>query len=332
MVTVTVMPNKKQRQAQSKRDKSKAMVVAKARTVRTQPQSRSLNFDITKHMSNVASQYFATVLAPCAGNARIPDMNCMPTYLLTLEDEFTCTVNAGFVTGASVTLNSLNVTGTSGPCFSTEFSGSTDASISYNAAIPLTGAAAATAAAGASRVVSACLDIIYIGSDLNNSGMLVGASGWSYESSWTSTQAFAATRSNATVRIADGMTVTYRPGDSTSFDFSPTGVAKRYGYLAIHASGLSSGASFRCKVRVNYECLPATDGTDLTTSAVRSPVDVVGFSNAVSASQGFKPIASADVQNSLTSRMSAAFDAAKTYGPALIATARAAYRTANAFL
>lgn len=275
-------------------------------------------------MSQASCQYLATVLAPCAGNARIPDMSCLPSFLQTLDDEFTVVTNANGCAGIFLGLYNLNATASIGPNWVYENAASTDATFAYTTNSTPTGVASATAAARASRLVSACLDITYIGSDLNNSGLLSGVSNWSFDPAPLSQSAVSSGRMSSSCRVKDGMSIIYRPGDSTSFDYQPTNVTKFYGSLCFHASGLSTGASFRCRMRLNYESLPSTDTFDLSTSEVRQPVDPVGMARAITAAQDVKPVVTSSTQTSLTEAMRTAFTAAKTYGPALIRAARAA--------
>lgn len=273
-----------------------------------------------------AAQYFATVLAPCSGNTRIPDMSCIPSFLSTLEDEFTVTANANLCAGVAVTLRSIN-NAEYGSFYATEQAASTDGTFSYAGAITQTGANALRSLVSASRLVSACLDVMYIGSDFNNSGLLYGASTWSSEPTLAATGSIfglSAARAGLSCRVKEGIVLTYRPGDSSSFDYSALNSAKTFGALIFHASGLTAGAAFRCKLRCNYESLPANDTSSASVSAVSGPVDVVGFANAVSASQLVPVVQTVATSTALTSRMKSAFGYTMSNLPTLISAAKSA--------
>lgn len=285
------------------------------------------------NMSESATQYYSTVVAPCSGNARIPDFSCLPSFLMTLDDEITVSANAALVCGAVLSLKSLNATGANGPIYATEGSSSTDAAIILNTAVPFSAAPSATAVSGRSRLVSACLDVTYIGSSLNDSGMLAGSSLWNSDATLNTLVSITSQRTSGTSRVNNGMSVTYRPGDSTSFDYIPVfGTAFQYGTLVFHATGLTAGASFRVRVRMNYECLPSNDTSDLSTSQVRSPVDPIGLAHAVSNLQAVKPIQTVVTQELVTNVAKSAFDIGRKNAPAIISGVQKLLKAGSMFL
>lgn len=305
------------------KSKRSPKTVAPKKKAKKSKGSRSGGFNSSSEViSAVASQYLATVLAPCAGNARIPDMSCIPSFLQTIEETFTVTANAANVGGVALLLTSLNGTGSNCPSYILESSTSTDASFQYGTQQIIGPGVTAAGVTGANRLVSACMDIMYIGSDLNNSGLLIGASFWASENFSGTLSALSGCRVSETCRVARGMSLTYRPGDSSSFDYIDLATARIYGRLVFHASGLGSGAAFRVRVRLNFECLSRTDTYDLSTALSRTPVDPAGLSKAVSMAQDFKPVQTMGVQDSLTTHLRSAFEFGKTYGPSLWSAAR----------
>lgn len=272
-------------------------------------------------LSSVASQYLATVLAPCSGNARIPDFNCMPTFLASVEEELSLTANVNGVLGLQVGIGAIR--SASNNTYTFENASSTDAVFAYSVSSSIVGIDTLSTNVSATRLVSACLDVTYLGTSNQDSGMVVGASyaGFSTgiaEALPASFSALSAGRVSTTNRTRDGCTITYRPVDSSSFDFrTPLSTTARQAYLIMHATGLPVGVAMRVKVRQNFECLGYTDSLDLTTGSVRSPVDPTGLAVAVSEAQGYPQVVPRATGASLTTHLRSAFDLAKDWGPTI---------------
>lgn len=310
-------PNKKSGSA-AKKMASRAPATQARKKAKKSVQPRSRGGDSLTGLSGDASRYLASVLAPCSGNARIPDMNTIPTSLMTLESEFSATVNSSGAVGVLCTLGTA-----SGACtyYQTESSTSTDAAFLYNSSSPI---AIGVGNVGFCRLVSACVDVIYTGTSQNDSGYLTGASfvaiasGGVTETVASNQGALSSSRVNKSVRTKDGISVFYRPGDSSSFDFAPFSLTtKLYGLLQVHGSGLTPATVLRCKFRANYENIATVDSVDYTTASVRSPVDVAGLGKAVVKMQEYSPVVDNKTASNWTSSLRDVFSTAVTYGPAV---------------
>lgn len=296
----------------------------KARAVVRQPNPQKLQKPVNG-LSRAAAEYLASILQPCAGSARIPDLNCVPTFLTTLTTELSMNTNPQGICG-------IQFNPSSNPSYAFESSASTDAVIAYNASIFLPGAAAMAAAASRVRLVSACLDVIYTGNTQIDGGILTGMSvtafGGVLEPYQNTLSSFQNSRSNTTVRAKDGLAVFYRPGDSTSFDFQPTTAATSWGVLNIHLSGLSVSplAPFMLKLTANYECIPANDTNSFSAGVKSSPVDLSGLGHVVTHVQSAPAQTTRTAAAGLTSILKPVLTGAMEYGPAIwraMQTARA---------
>jgi hypothetical protein len=241
-------------------------------------------------LSKVASNYLKSVLVPCSGNARIPDMNTIPTVLLTQTLEGNMVASAGGVIGLVADIKPAAGLNIENPATTT------DAAFTYNAVIPFPQAAVMVANFSFVRVVSACVDIQFTGATLSDSGLVVGWSnsalaGGIVGGPTTLTSAYA-TRVNVANRSKDGISIFYRPGDSSAFNFYASNAVTFYGVLGAHISGAAAAAPYYYKFTVNYECIPASDSISsaIPDSINPSPVDVQGHSKAVSLISQVKPL------------------------------------------
>jgi hypothetical protein len=274
--------------------------------VRLVKPQRGTNTNVNGYTAEAAA-YLRTVLAPCAGNARIPDFNCLPTTLTTFTQDISWTTNASGIGGGYVTLGSI-------PTYTGENTGTTtDSTFTYTASNQFTGVTAYQAAYKFSRLVSACVDIMYTGSTLNDGGIVVG---WTLagligtsEDAPTSVVTAQATRSNQTSRIREGLSLFYRPTDSTCFDFRDTGANYTVGILGFHFTGLAASTNLQVKVTLNFECIPKVDTlssamTNMSGGLKPSPVDPAGHAKAVSLISSQKPFTSFHQAEQLTKSMS----------------------------
>jgi hypothetical protein len=279
--------------------------LANGAVVRQQRKGGPISATSESH-SPEAGAYLRSVLAPCAGNARIPDLNTIPTVLATLTQELSSTVNASGVGGINFGIYS-NV-----PQYLLENPATTtDGAFTYNAAVNMTAAGTFTNTYSFCRVVSACLDVTFTGATLSDQGIMVG---WTtscfngvLETSVTSLASAQSYRMNQTNRTKDGMSVFYRPNDASSFLFKSTGATNSFGLLGVHMTGLAASAPFSAKLTVNYECIPALDTIfAATTNNVlkNSPVDVPGYSKAVSYASQVRPFTTAQNAVKLTNSLS----------------------------
>jgi len=265
-------------------------------------------------MSNYGTKYLKTVLAPCSGNARIPDFNCQPTALVTLTTEVILGVSASGVGGCYFPLDTIvgymteNTTTT------------TDGAITYNAIINLPGAAAWNASYSCSRVVSACLDIEFLGTTQSDSGIIMGASLTSFNGSLeqlpaTST-AVLGSRVSSSNRFSKGMSVVYRPSDAHSTEFRANGYSvDRFGGLLVHISAAASTAYYKAKFTVNYESIPLTDAMVSVLPAgslTPSPIDPIAHAKATNAMSGVPQIHTFDKAIEITDKVKSFSDSASS--------------------
>lgn len=283
---VTVRPTAKQRRVQSARDKRNAQTKLITVTSRNTPvpsglarqPARSRRNRNTSGLSNIAQHYLASILYPCSGNARIPDLNCLPTGLVTCTAELQLGVSAAGSGGIVVNMGTL-------PNYNTEnLATTTDLAYTFNAATNFPGAAGFSANWQAARVVSACLDFMYVGTTLTDSGILIGSSYGSFngvgETQATSVTTQFVTRCNETYRVPAGISVVYRPSDLECFNFRTITTGTGYGALQVHITGANPLTVFKVSMTINYEAVPTVDSLANSTGAtVTSPSDPIGLGN-----------------------------------------------------
>lgn len=258
--------------------------------------------------SKAAVSYLKSVLAPCIGNARIPDMNCIPTVLYTVTQELSIASSAGGVGGITLSCSPS-------ASYATESAASTDAAFAYNASVALTGVTSAATIYSYTRVVSACIDLTFMGSVQFNAGMSTGWSLASFagagETGPASLAAAQTTRINRSGRVADGLSIFYRPSDSTCFDFRNISATNPYGTLGLHFSGMSAATLTHVKLTINFEGVPNVDSFSPGLSGMNaqpSPVDPTGHAVAVAAAASRFPIMSKVESSSLNSQLSSVGD------------------------
>lgn len=313
---------------------SKAQVMAPKKKVKKGAATRSRGTDALNQMSNVSKQYMATVLAPCAGNARIPDMNCVDTFLASVDFEFNFPTNAQGCGGICFPLPAANTVTSN---FNVETSASTDSIIAYSPTGIVSGLVGLATNCSSSRLVSACVDTFYTGSSNNDSGYVIGSFSGRTElfNSGTlpaSLGQIANTRTNSSHRIKDGMTVVYRPTDGQSFDFLGTSSTAYYGTFVLHVSGAATAVSMRTRIRLNYECIPLTDTNDYTTGVLSSVIDPVGLSHAVNTMRVTPNIMPVQESKDITTTLSKIFTTAVKYGPEIYAGVQSARQIAGMLL
>jgi len=154
----------------------------------------------------------------------------------------------------------------------------------------MTGAAAAQANFGKVRPVSACLDMLYIGSTQGDSGYMTGIlnpPGTGYQtaadvSTWQTSELNTLSDS-----VRKGMRVLWRPDDNSDFEYvGPTAsdaapvttafASNTSPFMAI--SVVNAQATLPClkwTLTVNYEAIPARQSLELISTAP-SPIDIQG--------------------------------------------------------
>lgn len=253
LVCVETNPGPKSKKGNSSQPKKKkTVVVTVPRTVK-----KSLMKSLGGN-SSAAAQYLKSILSPCVGAARIPDMSCIPSDTMSLLFESTFTTNATGNCGAIVNL--LNA-----PTFKVESSGSIDSAFAFSSAGPFAALATLTAQAQVNRIVSACIDVQYVGSSLNNQGQLVFASTLGFkqnETDYGSLGSIQNGRTNMTIPLRNGGSVFYRPYDASCFDYGTLSGTSSVGQLQFHVTGAqASTAVISVRIQVNVEYIRINDTT-----------------------------------------------------------------------
>lgn len=273
------------------------------------------NANMSQSLSKSAYGYMISVLQPCSGAARIPDYNCNPTFLDTMTQEVTLTANAQGVLGLTMVIAARTQ-------YYAETSASADAALVYGSAVDV--GTPTTTSASFQRPVSACIDVMYIGATNSDQGLLHGGSRLVMNGSeevagnLTTVNSLDSLRSSDVARTKDGISIFYRPGDSTAFDFKLRNDVSPVGRLDFHANGLGSNAPVFVRMTVNYECISQGDAFSLTTGlSSPSPVDPSGHAVALNAVANIKPVLSRDTAVSLKNYLTPVMRGVKEYGPAI---------------
>lgn len=278
------------------------------RVGRTMPVS-----DVTVGPSNA---YASALLAPLSyrsGGARIPDLCTYTTGTVTTQLETTVTANAAGFAGGVLVLSS------NGSRYYTNAAGSADTAITFTSATVASGNTWAggtalgntlipgvydlAASCAGYRIVSAGVQVEFIGNDSNNQGSISGVQLTSIDLADASTNVLDTSakinnwRRNFTGAAKEGISLRYSPIDAQDLSF---GVAKtpatstflrtdttgavNYGSLQWFAEGLSTTVlpSFRITIRIHHEVIPGMEYYDLDTSI--SPVSSYQLESAVLAS------------------------------------------------
>lgn len=292
-----------------KKKKVVSKAAKKPKIVQRKPKLQSVTNKNVNGYTPESAAYLRSVLAPCSGNARIPDFNTTPTVLCTLTQEITVGTSAGGVGGVIFDVSTT-------PSFITENVATTvDSAITYNGSTALTGQATLLAQFAEVRVVSACLDTFFMGSTNNDQGLAVG---WQYSvfagalegGTPTTLTAIQSSRSNQTIAARKGISVFHRTTDFGNLNFQPTATTVSFSRLGVHFTGVAANQSFYCKFTVNFECIPKIDtfalGSTVSGGPQPSPVDLIGFTKATNIAVRTPPYLDSAHTQSLTSRMAGA--------------------------
>lgn len=314
------------------RTKAQAKKAAKRATKKAKKGKRSRKGSakpLTANMSRSARDYMLSVLQPCAGNARIPDLNCTPTSLVTLTQEFSLVANAQGVAGVYFYPSSF--------CqYQLETGASTDAVIALGGAISLTGASSMIAGASFVRVVSACVDVTYTGNSQTDGGIITGASFpvfnlHAMEPVPSSLVGLQNTRMNTTSLAREGIVVFHRPADSNSFDFKSTASVVNMGALVVHISGVTPNtAPFMVKITCNYECIPSNDNSSWSSGQRPSPVDMNGLGAAVSTLSATPAQTSRKAASNMTNVFKPILAGVVEHGPSIAGFLKNIFSSSNA--
>lgn len=229
---------------------------------RVQTVYKNVQLSISVHSFN----YLRSVLFPSSGPVRIPDACQLSTSVYNCSYDFNQVPNAQGCLGFKITLNSV-------PTFTPESSTSASNGFVYSGYSIVPAAASINASFSAVRLASAAIHGYSTTSSLSDQGQImgwtqaVGSGGTDLELAPTQSSSVAAMRDNWTFPSKEGIFIRYKATDSSSFFFSPTGyittnptyVGTNRGTLGVHMEGLASTATFRFRLIVNYECLPAGD-------------------------------------------------------------------------
>lgn len=304
---------------QNSSSKNQVVVVKKkAAKGKKRSQNNSNSRSSGKSSSSASSSYLRSVLAPCTGPARIPDISCIASDTIQLVADLTYSTNAAGYAGGYINL-------LPNPQYLVEGSTTTDATFAFGAVNSFPQAAIITSSALLCRVVSACIDISYIGSTMNNQGQLVFSSVLGFtqnETAFFSLDTMQNGRSNWTTPLKNGGSSFYRPFDNSCLEYKQPGSTNTVGILQFHVTGAQpSTAIANVRFTVNLEFIRKFDSG---TGEVRShspSVDLNGLGNAVSFANTVPPYAPA----SIASKANSAFAMAKDTLASVFGVARELY-------
>lgn len=263
------------------------------------------NLGIPSKLGQASGAYLRSILAPCSGNARIPDMNCLPTALVTLKQEILSSVTPAGIGGMITEIGTV-------PNYALENPSTTvDIAFTYLGTVNLTGVTAMQASYAYARPVSACVEVTFTGNSQTDSGVIIGwtlgSMAGGVEAGPTSVNGAFASRSNQSQKFRDGIGLFYRPADSTSFDFRSTASNYTFNRLGFHITGAAPSSPFVASITINYECVPSIDtfspATTITDSVKPSPVDPAGHAVAVNYAAKTKPFTTFEQAQKATASM-----------------------------
>jgi len=318
---ITTVTNGKRKSGAKKKGKQ-----SQTRLIVRKPKASTSGNTNVNGYSPAAFNYLKSVLAPCTGNSRIPDMNCLPTALVTVTQDVTFMCSGSGVGGFQFTCNNLS------SFYAEDPATTTDAAFTYLAPVNLTGCTTMATVASFARLVSACADTIFTGATLSDAGTITGvttgAMAGGSETFSTTLAAMLTKRSHQYNRVREGISLFYRPTDSTSFDFKTVITASTYGGLQAHVTGAQGNQVFNVKLTLNYETVINTSTFGPTMSIIpqqNSPVDPVGHARAVSQIASTRPFATH--QQALSNN--SFWDKVKPYAHAAIDFAQEVYARRN---
>jgi len=234
-----------------------------------------------------ASTYIGSIMYPGSNTGiKIPDFNLYPTVTAHTEREgtFSCsaTGNGGMLVRLHAGRGPGNADGAGGAIDIQDPTTTSDAAFTY---LALQNVRANPAAFAASykyvRLVSASLEVQFVGNDNQNSGRIVQGVLVKDEyiaANFVSFNQILAARDNMTSNVEGGAYCRYRPVDESSFDFvdvASTAGAENQGAFIIAVNASGAGAPFRYKLSCNWECIIRSDQYDQPISdlAGQSPCD-----------------------------------------------------------
>lgn len=298
----------------------------------------SMAVGVDKSSDIVAAEYAATLLYPGGvTGVKIPDFSLYPTVTAHTENEATFTCSAagdggmlvrmspgrgnGSVAGAGGSVQLQNPATTAGNAFT------------YNAALNVrTQPAAFAASYQMCRLVSASVEVDYIGNDNNNQGRLASAVLIREELNLSPTDfdSFAevlTARDCQSNTVSTGIMCRYKPLDELSFNFCSLGDTFAYNEhftVLIAVTGAANAAAFRYKIVANWECVTKSDQYDQPIGSMidTSPSDPEAFNKVKSWLPGIPSMTNLSdkviQQNEPGNARSAMAEASKSLGPGLM--------------
>lgn len=242
----------------------------------------------------VAEDYIASIMYPGSGQGvKIPDFNLYPTVTAHTEQEGTFSCSAAGNGGMLVRLHAGTgpgpTSGGGGAITLQNPATTTDLAFTYLADTNVRSNPAAFAASYAfCRLVSASLEVQYVGNDNNNSGRIVQGILVKNEylaATYVSFNSILQSRDNLCCAVTGGAFMRYRPVDESSFDFvdvTSTAAAENQGAFICAVNACGAGAPFRWKLSCNWECIIRSDAYDqpIANLAAMSPSDPQAFNQA----------------------------------------------------
>jgi len=238
--------------------------------------SKSLNqFGQLQQTANeTAKEYIGTILYPGSiQGVKIPDFNMYPTVTAHTEQEgtFSCSAagNGGMLVRLHAGTGSAPTSGGGGSITIQDPATTTDLAFTYLAASNIrSNPAAFSGSYKFARLVSASLEVQYVGNDNNNQGRIVQGILVKDEylfASFSSFNSILNSRDNLCCSVTGGAYMRYRPVDESSFDFvdiASTSATENQGVFIVAVNACGAGAPFRWKLSCNWECIIRSDAFD----------------------------------------------------------------------
>jgi len=270
--------------------------VSSSMTLPAGGKDNTMAFASVQNSREIAKDYIGSIMYPGSNTGvKIPDFNLYPTVTAHTEREGTFSCSAAGNGGMLVRLHAGQGPGPAvgaGGAIDIQNPGTTtDLAFTYLAVDNVrANPAAFNASYGFCRLVSASLEVQFVGNDTQNSGRIVQGILVKNEyvaATYPSFNSILSSRDNMTASVEGGAYCRYRPVDESSFDFvelNDTSTANNQGAFIVAVNACGAGAPFRYKLSCNWECIIRSDAFDqpISNQAALSPSDPKAFDEAKS--------------------------------------------------
>jgi hypothetical protein len=212
-------------------------------------------------LSPYAKRYLTSLLFPETIKSKVPDVCSISTSMVQVTYDGSIATNSSGIGGVKVTLaahaNGIGIALEDGAATS-------DTAYAYLSPGTLPAVASFNSAFSASRLVSASLQVEFVGTTLNDQGSIflqsaVASAGFA-ESLAASNVAILSARDNARNSLRDGAYMRWKPLDDTADDFHSSSTNISVGSFIVHVSGaVASSTIMRLRLILNYEAIPSAD-------------------------------------------------------------------------